>query len=785
MRYQLCTAKTNSIWSFGANGNLLNGLNMNYFRKNVYESPIQLNIETGDDEGELKCYIVDMISQQDYCLFLTEEGKVYSMGSSELGLLGLAFQVQFPNQDKIVQIKSGKSHALALSNEGRVFGWGLNNYGQVGYLNPEDLVKQQESEPAMQSKFSRQAIIFEPKQVYPTVEMLKDNDLANFYDEAIQIEVFEDSSYLVTEEGELFSWGKNENGMLGREAKLDVKMMTANDKKKKLTFSTFVPGRVTKLEKYRVRRISISEGKFMAYFATIQEDFEDEEKKDSSVDSDEEKDVVDDIVGGPKASVHKTGANSQKYHSTGSSKDVNSHENNMGGTQELRKQNTTKSNMSSNSSKLHTTSRAGWQGGRKAKQEKDQFKYMIEIIKKAQAIKEELSKFDRALADSVKPLTDLQDRNIYYQVIDKFSLGQEKMNDADELRQAIDRMQVQLKKNINVLEKLEKRNEQLQELINARANQFKGVDDEIFKDFSIFVELLNESLVMKKFNLVGCKMKVYQERMKEINFLEMIQQFRENDQIDIDKCGNHLHTCKKLCKKIQESLKKNTEFYLQMHMNCSIPSSLALSALTNSVYQQCDIWNGLNTLSSYTYILQSKIQDAEYTNDKVRLLWQYFSQLQKTDFNKKVEIHKKKIKDYPTTKEWYDALMKEINQEIKNIQQNVKFLMKENKGENDILHYCQSLLYDACLVRQLQYASQSALFNGATSTQSHTPGGVTLGNDQVNMLQREETLQKHQRDFLDSNRNNPSQKQTDPGAGNTSGFGDKIGSLFGGFFTKK
>ena len=39
------------------------------------------------------------------------------------------------------------------------------------------------------------------------------------------------------------------------------------------------------------------------------------------------------------------------------------------------------------------------------------------------AIKEELNKFDRALADSVKPLTDLQDRNIYYQVIDKFALG--------------------------------------------------------------------------------------------------------------------------------------------------------------------------------------------------------------------------------------------------------------------------------------------------------------------------------------------------------------------------
>ena len=67
-------------------------------------------------------------------------------------------------------------------------------------------------------------------------------------------------------------------------------------------------------------------------------------------------------------------------------------------------------------------------------------RYISEILKRAAAIREELNKFDRALADSVKPLTDLNDRNIYYQVIDKFAHGHEKMNDADELRQAIDRM---------------------------------------------------------------------------------------------------------------------------------------------------------------------------------------------------------------------------------------------------------------------------------------------------------------------------------------------------------
>ena len=103
--------------------------------------------------------------------------------------------------------------------------------------------------------------------VYPTIEMQKEMEYDNLFDWAKQIEVWEDSSFLVTEDGTLLTWGKNEGGVLGREAKLDVKMMAVGDKRKKLTFSTFVPGRVSKLDKFIVKRMSVREGKVMVYFA--------------------------------------------------------------------------------------------------------------------------------------------------------------------------------------------------------------------------------------------------------------------------------------------------------------------------------------------------------------------------------------------------------------------------------------------------------------------------------------------------------------------------------------
>jgi alpha-tubulin suppressor-like RCC1 family protein len=77
--------------------------------------------------------------------------------------------------------------------------------------------------------------------------------------------VFEDSSFLLTVYGKIYSWGRNDHGFLGREAKIDIKSLAFNDKRKRLAFSTFTPGKVVKLDKYPIKRIKVIDGKFYAY----------------------------------------------------------------------------------------------------------------------------------------------------------------------------------------------------------------------------------------------------------------------------------------------------------------------------------------------------------------------------------------------------------------------------------------------------------------------------------------------------------------------------------------
>ena len=81
---------------------------------------------------------------------------------------------------------------------------------------------------------------------------------------------------------------------------------------------------------------------------------------------------------------------------------------------------------------------------------------MSSVIKRACDIRDDLAKFDRQLADSMRPITDLNElhegkSHLYSAVIDKFTQGKQSKSDAEELVAAVDRMQVQLKRQVRTL----------------------------------------------------------------------------------------------------------------------------------------------------------------------------------------------------------------------------------------------------------------------------------------------------------------------------------------------
>ncbi len=119
---------------------------------------------------------------------LKVDGTVWSYGIGKNGELGTGkeettdkpVQAILPEGTKITKIAIGENHNLALDSQGNVWSWGRNNYKQLGIETTEENI------------------------LTPT----KIENLKNIKD----IECGSNTSYAIGKEGQIYSWGQNENG---------------------------------------------------------------------------------------------------------------------------------------------------------------------------------------------------------------------------------------------------------------------------------------------------------------------------------------------------------------------------------------------------------------------------------------------------------------------------------------------------------------------------------------------------------------------------------------------
>ena len=207
----------NNITYFLSNKNKVYLCGYNILSKEKYYSPKRVKFFF---EKEI---IVQIEIGENFCLFLTKWGNVYSFGDGEKGQLGNKEKIinnseepkdrgkdikrepkQVMNIRNIQLISCGNRHCFALSKNNIVFCWGANERGQLGLKNNEN-----------NNSFSE-------NNIYIPRKLVLNNEIDNIF-------CGKDFTVFLTEKKEILVCGNNEEGQLGIRKKLNLQFKKNNN----------------------------------------------------------------------------------------------------------------------------------------------------------------------------------------------------------------------------------------------------------------------------------------------------------------------------------------------------------------------------------------------------------------------------------------------------------------------------------------------------------------------------------------------------------------------------
>lgn len=176
--------------------------NYSFYTNNIYETFIKIN--------EVK-NVKKAIGTPHYILILTNDGELYSWGYDydEYGFLGqgnnykisIPTKIQFPNNEKIKDISAFSSDetiqmryygfSLALTEDNKIYGWGYNGSGQLG--QEKNIIDNNTKTP----------VLMENRGEIPDDVIIE------------KIASGDDFTLALGNDGNIYGWGKNNNGSNG------------------------------------------------------------------------------------------------------------------------------------------------------------------------------------------------------------------------------------------------------------------------------------------------------------------------------------------------------------------------------------------------------------------------------------------------------------------------------------------------------------------------------------------------------------------------------------------
>lgn len=263
--FSVALSKEGDVFTFGENNNGQLGLDQT---ENIYQtSPIKItqNFELADEEK-----IIDICVGSSHALALTQLGNVFVWGNNNFGQLGndkRGINAYKPEKldfygEKVIKIACGSFHSYVLTNLNFLYGFGYNGYGQLADKAVIVHTGNDKSTPYEMSKnFNLEAnekIIDIYSGFFHGIALTSNQNLFSFgqnnsgqlgiknnistsipqkmnqnigfsTEDSVQtLALGEKHSLLVSNRGEIYSWGDNGSGQLGEDYSISL-VLTPND----------------------------------------------------------------------------------------------------------------------------------------------------------------------------------------------------------------------------------------------------------------------------------------------------------------------------------------------------------------------------------------------------------------------------------------------------------------------------------------------------------------------------------------------------------------------------
>ena len=198
----------------------------------MYRSPRKVAFFNGIPIKQVAC-------GEDYTVFLSDAGEVYTCGSDYSGCIGCdgelgdnvltPYKVEALSNAKVKKIASGDSHVVVLTDNGQVYAWGCGEFGRLGFGHEDDCSV--------------------PEKV-PIPKM--------FASCITDIACGRDNTFLLTIQGHLLAFGSNEDNKMALNQTVNLK---GSGKRKAVDVVHYVttPVPVRALNSYRL--VAVSSGK--------------------------------------------------------------------------------------------------------------------------------------------------------------------------------------------------------------------------------------------------------------------------------------------------------------------------------------------------------------------------------------------------------------------------------------------------------------------------------------------------------------------------------------------